>query len=245
MRSHRPSRFHGHRPLHPARRALFGLAVIGIGALALFDNLKLFDFAMLKTFWPLALVMFGIGRLFWPRRPSSGLFGVFLIAAGGLLTVRNLGLFSIDLTGLWPVLIILAGVSILMRSIFPRQRAADCRSFDASTVEHGEIVNIDARFSGMNLQNDSRNFKGGRIDVRFGGVDLDLRQAAIDGEEAVIDIDVTFGGLELKVPREWQVVVNVDTTMGSVEDKSVPPMNPGPRLLLRGEAVFGGVEIRH
>lgn len=243
MHSHRSHRIHLRQ--HPARRALFGLAVVGIGALALFDNLHVFDMAMLKTFWPLALVMFGIGRLFWPRHPSSGLFGLALVGVGGLLTARNLGMVHLDVQGLWPVLIILVGLSILLRGLFPdRRREAAC-SFDTSTLEHGEAVNIEARFSGVKMQNDSRSFKGGRIMARFGGVELDLRQATIEGEEATIDLDVSFGGIDLKVPREWKVVTDVGTTMGSVEDKTLPPMNPGPRLVLRGEAVFGGVEIRN
>lgn len=243
MHSNRPHRLHLRQ--HPARRAMFGLAVIGIGALALFDNLHVFDMAMLKTFWPLALVMFGIGRLFWPRHPSSGFFGLALIAVGGLLTAKNLGLLAIDIHALWPVLIIGIGLSILMRVVFPNRRREQAFAFTNSTLEHGEVVNVDARFSGVKLRNDSRSFKGGRIEAHFGGVELDLRQALIEGEEAVLDLTVTFGGVDLKVPREWKVITDVGTTMGSVEDKTVPPMNPGPRLLVRGEAVFGGVEIRH
>jgi hypothetical protein len=33
--------------------------------------------------------------------------------------------------------------------------------------------------------------------------------------------------------------------MGAVEDKSAPPATPSHRLVLRGEALFGGVEIKN
>ena len=31
--------------------------------------------------------------------------------------------------------------------------------------------------------------------------------------------------------------------MGVVADRTVPPMNPTQRLVLRGDATFGGIEV--
>jgi membrane associated rhomboid family serine protease len=39
--------------------------------LAVLDNLHVFDIALLRTFWPLALVLWGPSRLAWPRHPGS------------------------------------------------------------------------------------------------------------------------------------------------------------------------------
>jgi len=47
------------------------------------------------------------------------------------------------------------------------------------------------------------------------------------------------------VPRDWQVSVQMSATLGAVEDKTVPPPTPAHRLVLRGETVFGGVEIKN
>lgn len=232
-----------HEARHAGHRILFGLAVVGVGVLALLDNLRMFDVALLRTFWPLGLVLWGLGRLAWPHHRGSGLFGVILIGVGLMLTGQNLGYVHFHWRDWWPVVIIVAGLSILMRGFFPRQGEAPC--FDASTLEHGDLASINASFSAISQRNDSRNFKGGRITSTFGGVELDLTQAAIDGPEAVLDISARFSGIELRVPREWLVVVEVDSTFGGVEDKTVPPMNPGPRLVLRGEVVFGGVEIKN
>ena len=43
---------------------------------------------------------------------------------------------------------------------------------------------------------------------RFGGFELDLRQADIEGAEAVIEVNALFGGGEIKVPETWHVVVS-------------------------------------
>lgn len=231
---------------HPGHRILFGLGVIGVGVLALLDNLHVFGLPLLRTFWPLALVLLGLARLVWPRHAGSWLFGTALIVIGGVLTAQNLGYTHFELRDWWPVLVILAGLSILMRGVFPRRlRAGMAEGFDTSTLEHGEQVDIDAAFSGIRQQNDSRSFKGGRIAATFGGVELDLRQAAMAGPEAVLELSARFSGIELRVPRDWLVVIDVVPTLGAVTDHTVPPMNPTQRLVLRGETVFGGVEIKN
>ncbi|MGM9485693.1 LiaI-LiaF-like domain-containing protein [Roseateles sp. NT4] len=240
----RPHRIRRHHAYHPAQRIVFGLAVIGIGTLALLDNLHVFGVPMLRTFWPLALVLFGLSRIVWPRHAGSWLFGIALVIVGGVMTAQNLDLVSIRLRDWWPVFIILGGVSILARGLFPRHRRQACGD-TPSTLEHGDRIAIDASFSAIRQQNDSRAFKGGCIDVTFGGVELDLRQAAIEGPEAVLEISARFSGVELRVPREWQIVVDIAPTLGGVEDRTVPPMNPTQRLVLRGDAMFGGVEVKN
>jgi hypothetical protein len=231
---------------HGARRALFGLGVVGVGALALLDNLKLFDTPLLRTFWPLILVAWGLGRLAWSLHPGSRLFGLLLVLVGALMTAHNLGHGSFDLRQWWPVFIILVGASIVLRGLFPRPRMGRGRGrFESSTIEHADEVNVDATFAGIKLQNDSRSFKGGRIAITFGGLELDLREAVMDGAEASVDISATFSGIELRIPREWQVVVQMSATMGAVEDKSLPPAAANHRLVLRGESLFGGVEIKN
>lgn len=228
---------------HAGHRILFGLTVIGIGTLALLDNLRLFDLALLRTFWPVALVVWGLARLAWPQHRGSGLFGLILIGVGLALTAQNLGYLHLSWREWWPVFIILAGVSILLRGLRPKPDLGDV--FHTSTLEHGELANINASFGAVNQRHDSRSFKGGRIEATFGGVELDLTQAAIDAPQATLDIAARFSGIELRVPRDWQVIVEMNSTFGGVEDKTFPPMTPTARLVLRGEVVFGGVEIKN
>ncbi|MBL8279241.1 MAG: hypothetical protein JNL93_21295 [Pelomonas sp.] len=234
-----------HRPhtRHAGHRVLFGIAVIGVGLLVLLDNLRLFDVALMRTFWPLAFVLWGLARLAWPVHRGSGLLGVVLIAVGVMLTAQNLGYVNVHWREWWPVFIIAMGVSIVMRGLLPRA-TPDAAGGDM-TVEHGEQVDIQASFSAVSQRNDSSSFKGGRVTSTFGGVELDLTQATMAGPEARLDISARFSGIELRVPRDWTVAVELAATFGGVEDKTLPPMTPGPRLVLTGEVMFGGVEIKH
>jgi len=243
MSSLPPSSFDTRR--HALRRATFGVLVIGFGVAALLDNLQLFGIPLVHTFWPLALVVWGLARMAWPHHAGNRVFGLVVVVIGALLTAHNLGYGNFSLHQWWPVFVIAAGASILLRGCSPRGQGRSRGRFATAQLEHTDQVDVDATFSGAKLQNDSRDFKGGRISVTFGGVELDLREAAMTAPEAILLVNATFGGIELRVPRDWQVVVQASATMGSVEDNSAPPPAPEHRLVLRGEAVFGGIEIKN
>jgi len=231
-------------PYRRARRTAFGLSVVGVGTLALIDNLHWFETPLLHTFWPLAFVLWGLARLVWPGHAAKRAFGIVLIAVGGLMTSHNLGYHTLEFRQWWPVLVILAGISIVLRGMYRNEWRHKAWAA-SSTIEHVDAVSADAMFSAMKLQNDSRSFKGGRIAVTFGGLELDLRDAVMDGPEVTLTINNTFGGVELKVPRAWQVVVQINATMGAVHDKTAPPLTPEHRLIVRGDAVFGNIEIKN
>ncbi|WP_457419560.1 LiaI-LiaF-like domain-containing protein [Roseateles sp. P5_E7] len=232
-------------PQHAGHRILFGLAVIGVGVLALLDNLHFFDIALLRTFWPLGLVLWGLGRLAWPRQSGGAMVGLVVIGVGLVLTAQNLGYMHFHWRDWWPVIIIVVGLSILMRGFFPRQDIAGAAGFEAATLTHGDLIDLDTSFSGINQRIDSQSFKGGRISSTFGGIELDLTQAVMAGDEARLDISARFSGIDLRVPRDWLVVVEINPLFGGVEDKTVPPMTPGPRLVLRGELMFAGIDIKN
>lgn len=107
---------------HPAHRIAAGLAAVGIGTLALLDRQQVADLPLLHTFWPLALVLLGLARLGWARH-AGGLGGVALIAVGGLLTARNLGLTGFSLHDAWPMFVILAGLALVLRGVRTRPSA--------------------------------------------------------------------------------------------------------------------------
>ncbi|MFG6415406.1 LiaI-LiaF-like domain-containing protein [Roseateles sp. DC23W] len=97
----------------PARHVFMGLSIAAVGTLALLDNLRLFDIALLRTFWPLGLVMLGLARLV--LRGRQRMAGAALVLVGAMLTASNLGSDLFALRHWWPVFIIGAGLSMLRR----------------------------------------------------------------------------------------------------------------------------------
>jgi hypothetical protein len=118
----------------------------------------------------------------------------------------------------------------------------DLGDFVASSQE--PQVDLTVVMGGTQLKVDSQDFRGGAITAVMGGVEVDFSNASISSE-AVLHVFVAMGGVDLKVPADWSVIVNGIPLLAGIEDKSVPPANPAKRLTITGYVIMGGVEIKN
>ncbi len=114
-------------------------------------------------------------------------------------------------------------------------------------VRRGEnTVNAFVIMGGIGRRFNTQDFKGGTAIAVMGGVELDLRQASIAQGEAAIDVLAFWGGIEIRVPEDWVVESQVFPFMGGFEDRTGPrPSGARKRLVVRGLAFMGGVEVKH
>jgi predicted membrane protein len=92
----------------------------------------------------------------------------------------------------------------------------------------------------------SRQFRGGSLTAVMCGVTVDLREAALVPEGATLSVQSAMSGIHILVPREWDVVSDVDVVWGGVDGGRFPPPSRGgaPRLRLTGMVVAGGLCVR-
>lgn len=227
----------------PKSQMAIGIAVIVIGLLFLVDNLGWIDLDFRRHLLPLALIFFGTLKLMQTRTSSGKLIGGGLIAAGCLIFLRRLGILDIGWQSLWPVMLIVFGVVVVLksgtgRSAFKEPSAKVDNEFDQMEVD---ITSFMGAFKRRIITAD---FRGGEITALMGGCDLDLRQSSINGE-AVLNVFSLFGGVTIKVPVDWTVVLQGTPIMGGFEEKTAPPATPGKVLYVRGYAIMGGLEVRN
>lgn len=101
-----------------------GIVLIAVGAVFLMDTLELADFGnLLRDGWPLIPVVIGIPMLFDRERRGGG---ITLIAVGAWMFVSNRGMFGLDWSSSWPVVLILVGggmiLNALIDAVVPRER---------------------------------------------------------------------------------------------------------------------------
>jgi len=214
-------------------RNAFGIVVLGVGVLALLGAMGLFNFGdVIGRWWPL-LVIFG-GVMTFIGNPRQFVWPLAIVIIGVLFQLRQLDLVTFNVwQSFWPLIIISIGISILLgrASKQPRTNSAD-------------TTNISAYFSSNETRSDSRHYQGGAISTTFGGVELDLRDAVIK-DSATLNVSVIFGGLELRVPREWRIQSNVVAIIGGVDGKSNNEPQPNaPTLIINGDVIFGGIDIK-
>ena len=89
-------------------------------------------------------------------------------------------------------------------------------------------------------------FRGGEVTAFMGRVEVDLRDAEMEGATAVLEIRTVMGRAEILVPEHWTVVADLGPGLGgsSAIRPSRREADPGaPVLVLRGPMVFGSVEV--
>ena len=81
---------------------------------------------------------------------------------------------------------------------------------------------------------------------RMGSVDLDLTRARFAGPMIVVELDLRFGGLDLRLPEGASASIDdVEVVVGSANDHRRDASAEGtPHIVLTGKVVCGSVDIR-
>jgi hypothetical protein len=239
---------HWARKHSPQHAMLFGGIIIAIGTIWLLDNLGIVHAHEVWRYWPAILVVVGLIRVLHARSPGGILWGTLVAGVGTLILLDHLEVFYFDWHRYWPLLVIGWGVLILLRPWMWHGRGHGPHA-PAAATSGNDSVSLWAIFGGTKRQVDSQDFHGGDISVMFGGIELDLRKAAIAAEFAIIDVSAMFGGIEIRVPETWHVESKGVGILGGFSDETRPPVPdptaPSKRLVVTGSAIFGGVAIKN
>jgi hypothetical protein len=114
----------------------------------------------------------------------------------------------------------------------------------APTVDSGESISAVAVLAGIQRRVTSSAFRGGELTAVLGGGQIDMREAIPEAGQAVLDVFVVMGGLEIRVPDSWVIEVRATPVLGAIRDTRPPASSTGPRLIVRGMVFLGGVEFK-
>lgn len=235
-------------------RYIIGIILILLGVGFLLDSLHLIDISfgeLFQDWWALIFVFIGVGQII--SRPDKLTSGLFWIGLGGLIIAHNLYDIEFWETAL-PLALIIWGIGFLIRDKNSGTKVQVKHTFSLGSSSKraneldDEIINISAVFSGSSHRVHSQSFRGGNISSTFGGVELDLRSASMASNEASLDVDCSFGGVEIKVPQSWHVVVQGTPIFGGIENDTIQRAIGGEhecKLTVRASVMFGGLEIKN
>lgn len=163
-----------------------------------------------------------------PFKVGAFFFSAWLAMVFWGMVAPDLGLPTIGYTkamlvtiGLWLVVFPLAGMGKWSGGIGWARKSGKWEGRQASETSAG-AVNVSAFFSGVSKRVVSKAFTGGSVRARFGGV-------------------------EIYVPREWNVELDVNVFLGGVTDERshLTVAEEGqPHLVIAGRAFLGGVEVK-
>ncbi len=226
-------------------RYFFGIILILLGFGFLADQLGYFEIGeIISTYWPLLLIITGITGLF--DRKSSKIGNLIVLALGVLFQLNRLDYLEIEVFKLfWPIVLIIIGLNILFtKGVKHHHVKVDAEKWSTNVVNDATVDSF-VIFSGLETNNQSQEFKGGKLTAIFGGIELNLTGANLSDNEAFIEATSLFGGIDIYVPNNWRVEMSGTPIFGGWSNKTRPNGDPNaPVLKVRCTAIFGGIEVK-
>jgi predicted membrane protein len=238
-----------------------GLILIGIGCLFLAREMGAFIPTWLFS-WPVLLIT--IGLYIGVKHQFQKSSWMILVFIGSVFLVRDFFPEYHLSNYLWPIGLIFFGLYMIAK---PKNK--DCRNknrwgnygrhkysekgnykgweMQDSTSQHGsDYLDVSSVFGNVKKTVISKEFKGGEVNCVFGGSEINLTQADIVGR-VELEVNVVFGGARIIVPAHWEIKSELTAVLGGAEDKrqniNIINKDPNKFLVLRGTALFGGIEI--
>jgi hypothetical protein len=229
-------------------RVIGGLIIVIIGLIFLAN-----EAGVRIPHWVISIEtgLIALGLYLGFRHHFKGIGWLIPIVIGSVLLVDDIYPYT-DLSDyLWPMIIIGAGLVIIFK---PGKRSSDpyWKKWDANHTDltSGEdYLDSTVIFGGVKKNIISKNFRGGEAVTVFGGTEIILTQADVNGK-IVLELTQIFGGTKLIVPPHWKIQSeDLVAIFGGVEDKRAILSDPSTVseskvLVLRGTCIFGGIDIK-
>ncbi len=231
---------------HTEKRVLAGIILLAAGIVLM---LKYFDilpivFPHYLISWKSLLVLLGLVFLITERNKTAG---IVLLLVGSIFLSSDI--FNISIGEVFrftiPLVLIIAGVFL----VFRRQTYSSKDLNIPDDADSNDFLNDVSIFGGGQKRIQTSNFKGGRLTAIFGGSEIDLRSCKLAPGVNAVDMLCLFGGVEIRVPDNWEVKNEVTAVFGGFSDKRLISKKPEQTdetkvLYLKGIVIFGGGEIK-
>ncbi|MCL1808673.1 MAG: hypothetical protein FWG42_02775 [Clostridiales bacterium] len=187
------------------------------------------------------------------HRNFAGIF--FPLALVGILFSKPL---QIEALSPWPLLVAALFLSIAFSTMFRKRRFREyfkhhrfyhegksAGSYEG-TVEYldDEEIECGASFCASTKYIHCDNLRKAKIYSSFGALKIFFDNAKLDPSGAVMDVDCSFGAIEMYVPKSWRIENRIVASLGAVEMKNKCAEDAqGPKLTLNGRVSLGAVNI--
>lgn len=227
-------------------RMFGGLIILTIGVLFLIRQLGV-EIPYWLVSWPMILIAVGLYLGF--RHNFKGPAWLIMLVIGSIFLIDRIEP-SVDFDRfLWPVILISIGLVLILRPKKKYVEAWPAADGPVGEAQPGDdFIDSVIIFGGVKKQIISKTFRGGKLTTIFGGTELNLTQADVNGR-IVLDLTQIFGGTKLLVPPHWKIQSDdLVSIFGGLDDKrpmqSGSPAETNKVLVLKGTCIFGGIDIK-
>ncbi len=239
--------------------AMLGIVLVLCGLILFAFNIGWLNpaFKSIIFSWPMLLILLAVMGYFKRQKMFPTillLLGVFFILPRFESVYPGfLGSAGKDFTSnFWPLLLIIIGLFLIIEVVVSRKkRISFITNFvgtQSATGESGGWISKDIVFGSSESVFLEPVFRGGDLDVAFGGIVIDFRKTTLPDTTVHLDIDAIFGGVTLYVPEDWCVKPNFDSAFGGYSDKrpnvTAADSDSKSKLILKGSLLFSGCTVQ-
>lgn len=224
------------------------LGVLALGVQLILASYLQRDLSFGSLLWPTALFIFGAWGLF--PKFSFFRFGCFLF--GGYFLLEKWELLSISFNGsiVFPVILVLLGLSLLMDAIQKKPKTPIISIHkegkqNCDYVCEDEHFVLDASFGNMTQVVNLPRLSRGSIDTSFGNYTIDLTEVENIAAGCHVEVDCSFGETTLLVPSRFYMQQAVSTSFSNVEIIGNPDAAPIGTINLEVDISFGKLIIQY
>ena len=229
--------------MNKVKPIIWGIAIIALGVIFAGKAIGWFDFDIFfKGWWTLFIIVPSIISLFTEKEKISSL--VF-ISAGIILLLAAQEVITYDTAWkiILAVVLIFIGLGLILKTIFHSNNDKEVEE-KVKDLDDGKSMDSQmAIFSGSERTYKDETFTGSHLVAIFGGVDLDLRHAKFT-KDTVIKAFALFGGVDIKVPEDVNVMTRSGFIFGGISDDRKSTEAKGKHTIyLDAAGGFGGITI--
>lgn len=233
------------------------MMVLAVGLLFLAARVNSWEVTFWEILWPCALMTFGITQI--AKEFSIFSLSVLLFGSYGLLT--NLGLVDWGYDGnlVFPIIVVLTGLSLLVDALKKPKKQQYWFKKDGATIyrdgHHGQpqvsCTTEDEEFECISSFGDYRQsvnlprLSGGQVICSFGDLTVDLSGCETLGEDCEIDATCSFGQLTLLVPSKFRVMPDANSAFADVATEGHPDPDTQQIIRLEANVSFGSIRIHY
>jgi len=118
---------------------VLGIGVAGLGVILILDNFGLIDASLLAPWWPLLLILWGVSHVVQRSSNRRVGWGLSWIAVGAIMLSNNLGVMSVGIQVLWPVIPVIIGANLVLRGA-RRRRHDEGGDADGRYEREGGVI---------------------------------------------------------------------------------------------------------
>lgn len=231
-----------------AGKIWWGIFIILIGAVLILKNAtNIIPWGFWDVIWPSAIICFGMSELC--HRPSA--FSVSVTVIGVYMLLCNTDVIPPSFSGKWFVigaLLIICGISAVIPKRFKLIRFIKHGKHPGAARElrcDNGYINYEGAFCSDRVEFEGGVLHGGNLEVSFGSYIVDLTPLDMVGENAALDVEVSFASLTLLLPHTVRVTEARDTAFGSVNIKGRAYDDAPYNLTVSSDVSFGSLDIKY